>query len=543
MPTALPKPQVPWSRSGGSSTHTMTKKTITTKNVWQHHHREVPQYRKERKPSHARRSVLWVLIIVVAGVMLWIQKDLILAKLQERWLRGDTIENTDMSQTLFVGQDVTLSGSITAHSDRFSYTHKLTTADHGIVGLKSSTIPLQQYSDDIQIVWKVSDYEDGLYIIDVTSISLLSLSTNTWTVLSGKYYIASAGIIISDLASDNLTRDQSDTAASISQWLFSISDSTTNNKVMVRYIRCDTSNPARDCAWFVKSFDTAQRADFVDSYGNTFYKLADAKTWFASIDNTIGIYLESDDMTIIPRVIRHLQFVNNVRAKKTFLTTAKEICISPDIAINMPTSFTVVPYEDGFAVNVEWTAINGWSLTCMIAIDPSNSLGGTLIGLNTEGNTISGSVIASDDNNDDSSEDTNTPTNPTIINNNGWGMTPPSATVKQFPLRPGKELTFNSRGKKIIFPSSNISFSSFNTSEKIAWLSCSMGTKVIIYADKANLESDPSIILYNCKTGTPSLSDTMVSFDAAGMTYIVDVKDPSWYEFATHIVIEATTSN
>ena len=70
-----------------------------------------------------------------------------------------------------------------------------------------------------------------------------------------------------------------------------------------------------------------------------------------------------------------------------------------------------------------------------------------------------------------------------------------------------------------------------------------MGTKVIVYADKANLESDPSIILYSCKTGTPSLSDTMVSFDAAGMTYIVDVKDPSWYDFATHIVIEATTSN
>ena len=67
-----------------------------------------------------------------------------------------------------------------------------------------------------------------------------------------------------------------------------------------------------------------------------------------------------------------------------------------------------------------------------------------------------------------------------------------------------------------------------------------MGTKVIVYADKANLETNPAIILYSCKTGTPTLSNTMISFDAEGMTYIVDIKDPSWYEFATHIVVKNT---
>ncbi len=65
-----------------------------------------------------------------------------------------------------------------------------------------------------------------------------------------------------------------------------------------------------------------------------------------------------------------------------------------------------------------------------------------------------------------------------------------------------------------------------------------MGTNVIVYANKTELETNPSIILYSCKKGTPSLSDTMVSFDAADMTYVVDINDPSWYDFATHIVIE-----
>lgn len=538
MSTPLPKPQMPGSRSWwpiAPSSHKTTNTPHKTASRPIHHaapHREVPHYTKTKRWT-SRTSVLWVLVIVVLWVTLWANKYTILSQLQSRWLRDNGITDTNVSETLFVGQDANLSGTITNNNASTKYTQTLQTTTYGTVWLRSSTIPLQQYSNDVQIMGKVIDYEWSMYIIDVTDITSLSVVANTGSLVAGKEYIASAGIIISDLASDNLTRDQGDT--STSQWLFTISDMTTNNKVIIRYITCDKTNPARDCASFSQKFDAAQRADFVDSYANTFYKLADAKTWFASIDDTIGIYLESEDATMIPRVMRHLQFINNERAKKTFLTTAKEICINPDTTINTPTSFTIVPYEDTFAVRVEWTSIKGWSLVCMIMIDPSNSLGGTLMNINP----LNGDMAWTDTGNDTTIPTVVGETTPTVvINNNGWGMTAPS--VKQFPLKPGKELTFKSRGKEILFPSSNISFSSFNTSEKIGWLSCSMGTKVIVYADKANLETNPAIILYSCKTGTPTLSDTMISFDAEGMTYIVDIKDPSWYEFATHIVVKNT---
>lgn len=442
---------------------------------------------------------------------------------------------TDMSQMLFIGQDADLTGTISEHNNKLSYTHSIQTLHYGAVWLRSNTIPLQQYlNTEVQVMGKVVDYQNDIYIIDVTNIVSLSANSNTGNLLTGKEFIASAGIILSDLASDNLTRDKNSSSLGVSQWLFSINDSITNAKVMVRYIACDPSNVARDCAWFVKSFGEAQREDFVDSYSNTFYKLADAKTRFASIDNQRGIYLESEDATLIPRVVRHIQFVSNTRAKKTFLTTAKDICVSPSLTINMPSSFTIVPYEDTFTVRVEWTAINWWSVVCTILIDPSNSLGGTLMDIATPD-----TVIWTDDTTTPEESDQQ---DPIVINNNGGGMAAPS--IKQFPLKPGKELTFNSRGKKIMFPSSNIAFSSFNVNEKIGWLSCSMGTKVIVYANKAELETNPSIILYSCKTEKPTLSDSMVSFDAAGMTYIVDIKDPAWYDFATHIVVEnASTEN
>lgn len=542
MSTPLPKPQVPGSRSQGSNASFAVKSTKSSSTKTHARttatHREVPHYSKPKKSRSAWNSVLWVLIIVILGVLLRANKDIILSKLEERWLRGDATIQTDMSNTLFVGQDANLTGSISENMDKISYTHTLQTLSYGVVWLRSNTIPLQQYiNTDVQIIGKVVDYKGSTYIVDVVDIISLSVNTNTGTLLTGKELLSSAGIILSDIASDNLTWDKSSSSLGISQWLFSINDMTTNAKVMIRYITCDSSNVARDCAWFAKSFGEAQREDFVDSYGNTFYKLADAKTRFASIDNQRGIYLESDDATMIARVMRHIQFISNTRARKTFLTTAKDICVSPSLTINMPTMFTIVPYEDTFTVRVDWTATNGGSVVCTILIDPSNSLGGKLMNIATPDAAAWAEIPEMPDTTTQWEIENQ---DPVVINNNGGGMTAPS--IKQFPLKPGKELTFNSRGKKIMFPSSNIAFSSFNVNEKIGWLICSMGTKAIVYANKAELETNPSIILYSCKTGKPTLSDSMVSFDAAGMTYIVDIKDPAWYDFATHIIIENTST-
>jgi hypothetical protein len=69
-------------------------------------------------------------------------------------------------------------------------------------------------------------------------------------------------------------------------------------------------------------------------------------------------------------------------------------------------------------------------------------------------------------------------------------------------------------------------------------LSCRMGTKVTKFADKATLEASPAIIVYSCVQWNPQLDSTMTSFNAKDMTFIIQVNDSSFVDFATHITVE-----
>ena len=98
---------------------------------------------------------------------------------------------------------------------------------------------------------------------------------------------------------------------------FILTNTLTNHTVTIRYFSCDTTT-AHNCKQFVTSFEQSVGVDFADSFGNTFYRLADANTWFVSLDNTIGIYLETTDPTLIPLVVKNMQFVTHNRVNKKF---------------------------------------------------------------------------------------------------------------------------------------------------------------------------------------------------------------------------------
>ncbi len=54
----------------------------------------------------------------------------------------------------------------------------------------------------------------------------------------------------------------------------------------------------------------------------------------------------------------------------------------------------------------------------------------------------------------------------------------------------------------MLLPSSNISYTSDSTDEDFgqAGVRCSYATRVIQYKDKDNLQSNPSVIVYECST-------------------------------------------
>ncbi len=91
----------------------------------------------------------------------------------------------------------------------------------------------------------------------------------------------------------------------------------------------------------------------------------------------------------------------------------------------------------------------------------------------------------------------------------------------------------------ISYPSHNITFSSSPIDEKIAGIPCYGQTYVTNYANKSSLTTDPRLMIYTCKDeDMKNPSETMRSITASGSTFIIDIKDLSWYDFANGITIE-----
>jgi hypothetical protein len=113
--------------------------------------------------------------------------------------------------------------------------------------------------------------------------------------------------------------------------------------------------------------------------------------------------------------------------------------------------------------------------------------------------------------------------------------------VAQFPLNPEKGLKYTSTrgGYAIQFPSANISYAASAVQENFgsANLLCSYVISVIQYADKENLEIAPTIRIYECqaKGDLPVLGEQYLIEKNGEKTFVVQINDPAWIDFANAI--------
>jgi len=118
--------------------------------------------------------------------------------------------------------------------------------------------------------------------------------------------------------------------------------------------------------------------------------------------------------------------------------------------------------------------------------------------------------------------------------------------AEQFPLNSEKGLIYNSKrgGYSLKFPSANISYAVSSVKENFGQtgLSCSYVINVIKYADKENLETSPAIRIYECQsTGNiekPTNRFVLIN-TSLEKTFLVQVNDPSWVDFANALSIQA----
>lgn len=141
----------------------------------------------------------------------------------------------------------------------------------------------------------------------------------------------------------------------------------------------------------------------------------------------------------------------------------------------------------------------------------------------------------------DSAASTTATTTPPTVTNEGTSLGVPSG-VKQFPINLEKALTHVSSkgGYSVVFPSSNISYASYNVQTDLdtKGVNCYTQFKVIKYSDKANLETAPTVQVYECKIKGEIPSGYAQSKLEDGRTFLIEALDPSWVDFANNIVIQ-----
>lgn len=512
----LKKSQIP----SRQQTSQITKKQLPTPPSREYHnHKDTTSW----WISGFLSTLISILIVVAIAMLWWTNKDTIVQYLESHGLRWDQL-STNTTWWLFVGKEISLTGILQPISSP-NYTHTIITPDNQIVWVRSQIVNLRNYTGTIQIVWQIVDFIWDKYILDVKNItSLDTLSVTTGEYIDSITYIPSAGLVFGDMKKDwlSLTQWWWDTSNTVS-----ITNNLTNSTLTMRYFPCDSS-VSRNCKLFAESFKKSVGIDFVDSFWNIFYKLADANTRFVSLDDRIGMYIETTDESLLPLVIKNTQFVTNAWVKKVFENTATTICKSDGIALQSVSTEQIVSHDGDMAVQITGPSNTAWSnVSCLIAIDPKNSLWGRLISISPDGQAVEA-------NTQDPIVTEETPISKPAQNTLTKWDTP------QFPLRPGKELKFTSKWGwyTLVFPNPGITFSSFTASEKIGGLSCRMGTKVAKFADKDTLEASPAIIVYSCVQWNPQLDSTMTSFNAKDMTFIIQVNDSSFVDFATHITVE-----
>jgi hypothetical protein len=79
---------------------------------------------------------------------------------------------TQTGETLRIGQSISLTGTIVQNGDYVTHTHTMSVPVYGIVGIKSKTIDLNQYTGVVQINGVVEKkVQDMLFVVEVTSVS------------------------------------------------------------------------------------------------------------------------------------------------------------------------------------------------------------------------------------------------------------------------------------------------------------------------------------------------------------------------------------
>lgn len=443
---------------------------------------------------------------------------------------GSLFSSAIQSNTgLQLNQHVLLSGNLFANGDLVSYTHTLQTADHGVVGIKSRSLDMTQYTGFVEIQWTVEKQLNDIFIVEVSAISWSLVDTWMVAVATGQslwsgsgIYIAQAGIYLpAEFGTKYVIQDQSVHGE------LTVKNIANNQVVTIGYFPCNSSDPNKNCMELQKNISATAEKTFTTPNGDVLYKLEWVTSWFFTNGKLYWYFINDVPEQDVTDLASAIILPNSDYVKNTLLSKLQTLCTDGTTSLMQVTTSNLGVDTNGLVVTMDGPTANGQA-KCKVVVDPSQAAGGAKISYNaitqSTGDTVSPSTT------------TTTSTSPAI--------TSLDTSVKQFPVSLDKTLTFSSsRGYSVTFPSKNLSYDSVAVDEDL-WLAgvrCSTQLNVTKFSDEATLDDSPAVKIFVCtiKWTLSNLWNSIIQkTTGSGMNFLIQILDPAWFDFANNIVIE-----
>lgn len=489
------------------------------------------------------RAILLLAAIVLVGVGYFYKNQLFTQKLP-----------TPVLETGYtIGTEIQEEGILSADGDLFNFSHTLKTQSGQLFLLKSKTIALNNYSSALswvfQIIGTVESFYQGLPLVEVSAIGTQTTTENSlgsWSELPQEstnpgVYVSKAGLGFPAEFFDNYAF----VGEAWTNGEISVKNLDNEKVTKIKFFSC-TDSWDNNCKELTRTFGDTAAKKVTTLNGDTFFKLPEINSWYFQNGNWRGYFINDAEEAEVESIRNQILIPNAEIIKDIVSRYGIRTCLGNNEGTSSITTHQVQKTSEWLKLTMEWSGEK--SFTCEALLDLSQPTQLKFIDIKIK-ETAASQTWAQEKKPETKNETNDSPTLNTSENETKTAQTsgnlPITPASKQFPINIEKALTYTSSrgGYKMLLPSSNISYSSDGADEDFgqAGVRCSYATRVIQYKDKDNLQSNPSVIVYECSTKKELQLPWENYFikELWDKKFVIGVLDPAWFDFAKNISIES----
>lgn len=479
-----------------------------------------------------KTSGLWIwIIIVLLLIILWlIWRKIFWAPANLNNYEEEDNHNIDFS----LWEQVYLQWEIRANGDIITHTHTIDDVEYWIIWIKSDSVNLSDYVWFVQLTWVVEKFYQWNPIVKVTTLSgsKANVEDETNIVLDWNAWVYLKWAWVQFLPS---FFDEYVLLNEWENWEIRIQNIETEKEIVLKYFRCNPSDPNRNCKWLSETFANNNAQSFVTSEGDVYYKQSEVQSWFVANGNRWGIFIDEVPDDVVFELKDLIKFANAKNMNEWIKSRAMKICQWSWEKLQKINNSEINLKQEWLIVTVSGDGMEK-QMTCQILVDFSLPAKWELQSL-----TIWDDVVVTEDSEEKDEETKSEEIVKEDVKKDEWEISAKAfdTNVPQFPIKEEWLVYKSARwGYTLQFPSSNISYSVSSIKENFGRndVNCSYVINVIKYSEKENLEVSPAVRVYECDWAvSESWAPGIVVYPRANKKFVVQMNDGAWYDFSTHL--------